>query len=75
MLLALQDLTNPGLSAIHAALFAAHVPTINGVELNSPQFTPAANAEWMPRLASLFAPSGGNHLLPSLPVPGLGSTL
>ena len=37
LLLSLQDLTNPGLSLIHAALFAAFVPTINGVELNSPQ--------------------------------------
>jgi L-alanine-DL-glutamate epimerase-like enolase superfamily enzyme len=73
LLLALQDLTNPGLSAIHAALFAAHVPTLNGVELNSPQFTPAANAEWLPRLRALFAPTDGIHRLPAASPPGLGT--
>jgi len=75
MLLSLQDLTNPGLSLIHAALFAAHVPAINGVELNSPQFTPAANAAWLPRLAALFEPTGGVHRLPEAIPAGLGSML
>ncbi len=73
--LSLQDLTNPGLSMIHAALFAAHVHTINDVELNSPEFTPAANQAWLPRLAGLFDPKDGVHRLPEqLPV-GLGSVL
>lgn len=75
MLLSLQDLTNPGLSMIHAALFAAYVPTINGVELNSPQYTPAANAEWLPRLSCLFEPMDGIHRLPDEIPPGLGSVL
>ncbi|MCC7350301.1 MAG: hypothetical protein IT446_07000 [Phycisphaerales bacterium] len=75
MILSLQDLTNPGLSAIHAALFAAHVPTINGVELNSPQFTPAANAPWLPRLAGLLEPRDGMHRLGDGPIIGLGSNL
>lgn len=75
MTIALQDLTNPGLSAIHAALFAAHVPTVNGVELNSPQYTPAANAEWLPRLGGLLDPRTGLHHLASAVPPGLGSTL
>ncbi len=68
MLLSLQDLTNPGLSLIHAAWFAAHVPTVNDVELNSPQFTPAANAPWLPRLKELFAPTDGLHRLPDRPL-------
>lgn len=75
LLVALQDLTNPGLSAVHAALFAAHVPTANGVELNSPQYTPAANAEWLPRLRGLLDPRDGMHRLPERIPPGLGSTL
>ncbi len=75
MLLALQDLTNPGLSAIHAALFAAHVPTINGVEINSPQYTPAANKEWLPRLAGIFEPADGLHRIDNPGAVGLGSTL
>ena len=64
MLLSLQDLTNPGLSMIHAALFAAHVHTINDVELNSPEFTPAANESFLPRLSGLFDPKDGVHRLP-----------
>lgn len=72
--LMMQDLTNPGFAAIHSALFAAHLHCDNGLELNSPQFTPAANAEWMPRLKALFEPDDGIHRLPE-PPPGLGSAL
>lgn len=75
MLLSLQDLTNPGFALIHAALLAAHLPTINGVELNSPQFTPAANRPWSPRLAELFEPVDGAHRAPRTCPPGLGSIL
>lgn len=75
MLLALQDLTNPGLAAIHSCLFAAHISTINGVELNSPQYTPSANREWLPRLAGLFLPVNGRHALPDFHPAGLGSAL
>jgi L-alanine-DL-glutamate epimerase-like enolase superfamily enzyme len=75
LLLTMQDLTNPGLAAIHSALFAARVPALNGIELNSPQFTPAANAEWLPRLSGLLEPTDGVHRLPSGPIYGLGSTL
>ena len=74
MPVSLQDLTNPGLSAVHAALFAARVPTINGVELNSPQFTPAANEAWLERYPGLFDIGGGEHQLPDPNrVAGLGS--
>lgn len=75
MSLSLQDLTNPGLSAIHAAWMAAMLPTINGVELNSPQFTPAANQPWLPRLSRLLVPSDGTHRLDGEPPIGLGSSL
>jgi len=73
--LSFQDLTNPGLALIHAALFAAHVPTLNDVELNSPQFTPAANQAWLPRLGGLFTPHAGWHELPAEPTVGLGTVL
>lgn len=73
MSVSLQDLTNPGLAMIHAAWFAAHVPTINDVELNSPQFTPQANAAWIDRLPGLFDPRDGVHRLPDEVPPGLGS--
>lgn len=75
MTLVAQDLTNPGLAAIHSALLAAHLPVTNGVEINSPQYTPAANADWLPRLAELFEPTNGRHRLP-FPIPvGLGTVL
>jgi L-alanine-DL-glutamate epimerase-like enolase superfamily enzyme len=75
MVLSFQDLTNPGYSLIHAAWFAAYLHTLNDVELNSPQFTPAANAAWLPRLKELFAPTDGLHHLPEQPPVGLGSTI
>lgn len=75
MKLSLQDLTNPGLSMIHAALFAAHVHTMNDVELNSPQFTPAANTPWLERLSGLFDPHDGVHKLANNHPVGLGSML
>jgi L-alanine-DL-glutamate epimerase-like enolase superfamily enzyme len=75
MLLSLQDLTNPGYSAIHAALLAAHVEFINGVELNSPQYTPDANAEWLPRLSGLFQPREGIHRLGDCWPAGLGGSV
>jgi L-alanine-DL-glutamate epimerase-like enolase superfamily enzyme len=73
--LVMQDLTNPGFAAIHSALFAAHIHPRNGVELNSPQHTPQANAQWLPRLQPLLEPRDGLHRLPD-PLPdGLGSSL
>lgn len=75
MSLVAQDLTNPGIAAIHSALLAAHLPVTNGVEINSPQYTPAANAEWLPRLADLFEPTDGRHHLTFPIPPGLGTML
>ena len=75
LLLAQQDLTNPGLSAIHSFLMAARLHPFNGIELNSPQYTPDANHDWLPRLAPLFEPSDGFHRLPGDPPAGLGTTL
>ena len=73
--IAVQDLTNPGMAAVHSCLLAQHVPSLNGVELNSPQFTPAANAGWSDRLPSLFAPTDGTHAVPDPLAIGLGSQL
>lgn len=73
LLISVQDLTNPGIAAIHAGLLAARLPTINGVELNSPQYIPAANERWLPRLADFFQPRGGVHRLHGLEQIGLGS--
>ncbi|MFT3789392.1 MAG: enolase C-terminal domain-like protein [Tepidisphaeraceae bacterium] len=71
----LMDLTNPNLSAIHSALLAATLPTSNGIELNSVQFTPDANASCREALPGLFDVRDGEHALPSADVVGLGSGL
>jgi L-alanine-DL-glutamate epimerase-like enolase superfamily enzyme len=69
---ALQDLTNPGLSMIHAAGFAARMETVNGIELNSPQFTPSANAAIAARHPGLVHVTAGQHTLAHLDTAGLG---
>ena len=75
MKIAVQDLTNPGIAAIHSCLLAQHVPSINGVELNSPQFTPAANEAWASREPALFSPTDGSHRVSDPMAVGLGSGL
>lgn len=75
LLLALQDLTNPGIALIHGALAGAHLPTVNGAELNSPQFTPDANRPFLPRISGLFEPREGRHTITFGIPPGLGSGL
>jgi hypothetical protein len=74
MHLTFQDLTNPGLGAIHTALFAARLPTLNGAEINSPQYTPEANLGWSARLPGLFEPRDGRHIVPEGDLAGLGSS-
>jgi len=74
LVLALQDLTNPGWSGVHAALFAAWVPTINGVELNSPQFTPKANQGFLQEWSGIFDVRDGLHHLAKTEPLGLGAT-
>jgi len=74
LVMSLQDLTNPGISMIHAALFGAYLPTVNGVELNSPQFTPAANERWSGKFPGLFLPKDGIHRIDAGREVGLGST-
>jgi L-alanine-DL-glutamate epimerase-like enolase superfamily enzyme len=68
---ALQDLTNPGIALLHAAGFAAHLETLNGVELNSPQFTPQANASLEASHPGLVHVREGQHDLFSLGSVGL----
>jgi L-alanine-DL-glutamate epimerase-like enolase superfamily enzyme len=75
LMLAMQDLTNPGYSAMHSAIFAAYVPTINGVELNSPQFTPAANAPFINEWSGLLNVTDGYHHLPKHIPTGLGGNI
>lgn len=73
--ISVQDLTNIGRSAIHSYLLAAHLPSINGVELNSPQYLPRANDPWLPRLNGLFETRDGAHHLDVSGLVGLGGRM
>ena len=68
----LQDLTNPALAALHAVGLAARLRTLNGVELNAPQYTPAANADCLAAHPGIFDPRDGVHDASTLVGPGLG---
>ncbi|HOF89812.1 MAG TPA: enolase C-terminal domain-like protein, partial [Armatimonadota bacterium] len=71
----LQDLTNPALAALHAVGLAARLRTLNGIELNAPQYTPAANAAYRAAHPGIFCPRGGVHEAATLGGPGLGYRL
>jgi L-alanine-DL-glutamate epimerase-like enolase superfamily enzyme len=69
---ALQDLSNPSLSAVHALGLAARLRTLNGIELNTMQYTPAANAAVLPSHPGVFTVRGGEHDAATVSGPGLG---
>ncbi len=72
MLLSVQDLTNPGLSLIHSAGFAARLPTIMGFEYNARQYLPWSSPELQSAHKPLFRVRGGKVSLSSLSPTGLG---
>ncbi len=67
----LQDLTNPALAALHAVGLAARLRTVNGIELNAPQYTPTANAGYAEAHPGIFDPRDGVHDATSLAGIGL----
>lgn len=69
---ALQDLTNPGIGALHAAGLAAHCDAINGVELNVMQFIPASSGAEAERFPGIFHVRDGVHRPGDLGEQGLG---
>ncbi len=71
----LQDLTNPALAALHAVGLAARLRTLNGIELNAPQYTPAANAAYLDAHPGIFYPRDGVHDAGTLGRAGLGYNL
>lgn len=72
LLISIQDLTNTGYAFMHSALLAGHLPSVNGVELNSPQYLPEANKSWEYLYPELFSPKDGLHHLPDGKIYGLG---
>lgn len=71
MFLCVQDLTCPGASFIHSAGLAAHVPGVSGIEGNSRQYVPSANAPWTKRYPGLFVIKDGRLATSTLAGNGL----
>jgi L-alanine-DL-glutamate epimerase-like enolase superfamily enzyme len=74
MSLSVMDLTCPGASFVHSAGIAAHVPEVTGIEHNSRQYLPAANAEMASVYPGVFNIRDGKIKTSSLVLPGLGAT-
>ncbi len=72
LVMTFQDLTNPGLSLVHEAGFAARIDTLRGFEYNSRQYLPEAAAEVKARHADLFAVRDGQVSTKSIRGHGLG---
>lgn len=73
MFLCVQDLSCPGASLIHSASIASHVPGVSGIEANSRQYLPAANAAWTPKFPGIFVIKDGTMKTARLTGPGLGA--
>ena len=71
MFLCVQDLTCPGASFIHSAGLAAHVPGVSGIEGNSRQYVPSANAAWLKSHPGLFVVKNGRLRTSTLTGQGL----
>lgn len=72
LVLTFQDLTNPGLSLVHEAGFAARIDTLMGFEYNSRQFLPFAQPEVIEAHESLFRVQDGQVSMETLGTTGLG---
>ena len=73
MFLCVQDLTCPGASLIHSAGIASHVPGVSGIEANSRQYLPAANARWAKTHPGLFVIKNGSLRTAELTGAGIGA--
>ena len=72
LVLTFQDLTNPGLSLVHEAAFAARIDTLMGFEYNSRQFCPFEQPEVRAKHASLFTVADGRVSTATIGSDGLG---
>lgn len=72
LVLTFQDLTNPGLSLVHEAGFAARIDTLMGFEYNSRQFLPFEQPEVVAAHTSLFEVVDGQVSTETLGKTGLG---
>src|SRR6185503_16788609 len=68
-----QDLTCVGVSLIHSAGLAAHIPGVAAIESNGRQYCPTANAPWEPKFPGVFTVRDGTMNTAVLNGPGLGA--
>ena len=72
MFLCAQDLTCPGAALVHSVELAARIPGVQGIEMNSREYVPAANAGWEKRFPGVFTITDGNVRTGSITGNGLG---
>jgi len=72
MVLSVQDLTNPGLSLVHSAGFAARVDTLMGFEYNSRQYLPHSAPDVREKHRPLFEVKDGRVSTETIGEVGLG---
>jgi L-alanine-DL-glutamate epimerase-like enolase superfamily enzyme len=72
LVLTFQDLTNPGLSLVHEAGFAARIDTLMGFEYNARQYLPHEQPEVTAAHRPLFEVRDGHVSTESLSATGLG---
>lgn len=70
--LCVQDLTCPGASLVHSVELAARVPGVQGIEMNSREYVPIANAGWEKKFPGVFLTKDGMVRPGSITGPGLG---
>lgn len=70
--LCVQDLTCPGASLVHSVELAARVPGVQGIEMNSREYVPAANKGWEKKFPGVFVTHDGNVRCGSIVGLGLG---
>ncbi|WP_153557574.1 mandelate racemase/muconate lactonizing enzyme family protein [Roseimaritima sediminicola] len=72
MYLCVQDLTCIGISLLHSASLAAHIPTVAAIESNGRQYSPAGNDAYRERFPGMFDVVDGQVPTARLDGPGLG---
>lgn len=73
MFLCVQDLTCIGLSFLHSASLAAHIPTVAAIEGNGRQYCPAGNEGWKARFPGMFNMQSGTVATSELSGNGIGA--
>jgi len=70
--LCVQDLTCVGISLLHSASLASHIPGVAAIESNGRQYCPAGNAAWTEKYPGMFDVRDGRMPTRCLSGPGLG---